>query len=279
MTANKSCCPNHYTLNTLNFMNKFFITSFSIALLLFSSCKKDNDNSIAGPGSADINFDAVVGGEDLTLNKDFNINNRIYNFKTFRYWVSNVQLLRSSGTPYAVPNAYYLLEEIGDLAIQDGDFTYPAKKREKVTLTGVPIGDYTGITFSIGIDQKYNDNLSLQAGELSQLNGMTNISWMWHTTYIFSAISGTVKESADLKNLKVETGLNANFKTVTLNFPKAILINGSKSTTIDLKADIAKVFEGVDVYANPEIGASKPTEMATIANNYGTSVFSVKAAQ
>lgn len=260
-------------------MTKNLFPIVLIATMLFSSCEKDENTSQGLPGTADINFNAVVNSDDFTLNKDFTINNRTYNFKTLRYWVSNVQLLNKAGAAYTVPSAYYLVEEVGDLPVQDGDFTYPAKKRETVSLPNIPIGEYTGITFSVGVDQKYNDNLSLQSGELSQLNGMTNISWMWHTTYIFSALSGTVKEGADTKNLKVETGLNANYKTITLNFPAAITINGSKSTALDLKVDVAKVIEGVDLFATPVVGAAQATEMTTISNNYGTKVFSVQAAK
>jgi hypothetical protein len=249
-----------------------------LSITLFTSCKKETVIS-EHDGTASLNFDAVVNSEDFALNKDFTIDGATYNFDHLRYWVSNVVLVSSSGSEYKVPDAYYLLEETTDQQVQDGSFTYPARKREAVDIADVPMGDYKAIKFSIGVDEKYNNNLSLQSGELSQLNGMTNISWMWHTTYIFTALGGSITESGNTENLKVETGLNANFKTISLDFSSPVKISSAKSTAIDLKVDVAKIFDGVDVAATPVIGASEETEMTTIANNYGTKVFSIKVAK
>ena len=250
------------------------ITSIvAIALITFASCKKETTIT-EHDGSATISFDAKVGSDDFALNKDFTINNRTYNFTHLRYWVSNVTLIKADGSEYPVPNAYYLIEETNAQSVQDGAFQYPAKKREDVVLNDIPLAEYKAIKFSIGVDSKYNDNLSLQAGELSQLNGMTNISWMWHTTYIFTAVGGKVTEGATTKNIKVETGLNANYKTLTLNLPSNVQISSAKSTTLGLNVDVTKIIDGIDLVATPTVGASQATQMQAVANNYATKVFS-----
>ncbi|WP_304067493.1 MbnP family protein [Pedobacter glucosidilyticus] len=149
-----------------------------------------------------------------------------------------------------------------------------------IQLSGVPVGDYKSIKFSVGVESRYNDNLSLQIGELSQLNGMTNISWMWMTSYIFTSVGGTVKSGASApKNMLVETGLNTNYKTVTINLPTNIRISSVKDSEIVLKADVEKALDGVDVFANPIVGASKATIMAQVATNYATKVFTVASAR
>lgn len=241
--------------------------------IIFSSCKKETVVNSTN-GEMTITFDAKVGDQDFALNKNFTIDSRTYNFNHFRYWVSNVVLVKADGSEYAVPNSYYLMEETEAQAVQDGQFQYPARKREDVLLSNIPVGDYKAIKFSIGVDNKYNDNLSLQAGELSQLNGMTNVSWMWHTTYIFSALGGKVTENAVTKDIKVETGINKNYKTVTVQLPQMLTTTVDKSAAIVLKADVAKVLDGIDLITTPVVGAGQITVMESVAGNYETKVYS-----
>lgn len=257
---------------------KKILSIIGLSALLLTSCSKDNDTVLVETdGKAVVSFDAVFGAQDFALNKDFTSGTKTLNFTKFRYWVSNVALVNSKGEEYKVPDSYFLVEETSAVSVQDGVFTYPAIKREDVVLSNIPLGDYKTIKFSIGIDQKYNDNLSLQTGELSQLNGMTNVSWMWMTSYIFSSVGGKVTENGTSKTLLVETGLNANYKTITLDLPQTVKISSAKETKIVLNADVEKTIDGLDVVANPVVGTSKATIMATVASNYSTKVFSVKS--
>ena len=253
------------------------LSIIGLSALLCSACSKDDDQiiNLETEGKATITFDAAFGSQDFAINKDFTSGTKTLNFSKFRYWVSNVALVNSNGEEYKVPSSYFLLEETGALAIQDGAFTYPATKRESIELKNIPAGDYKSIKFSIGVDSKFNDNLSLQTGELSQLNGMTNISWMWMTSYIFTSVAGKVTESGLAKNFLVETGLNANYKSVALDFPAIVHISSAKESKIMLKADVEKSLDGIDVVTNTIVGASKPTVMSAVAVNYSTKVFSV----
>ncbi|RZL48013.1 MAG: hypothetical protein EOP00_10320, partial [Pedobacter sp.] len=196
----------------------------------------------------------------------------------FRYWVNNITLVNIKGEEFKVPNSYYLIEETAAVPVQDGAFTYPATKRETVNLSGIPAGEYKSIKFNIGVESRYNDNLSLQIGELSQLNGMTNVSWMWMTSYIFSSIGGKITEGGTAKTMLIETGLNANHKTTTIDLPSTLRIASSKQTSIVLTTDVAKAIDGIDVFANPVVGASNATIMAAVATNYATKVFKAKSA-
>lgn len=264
---------------------KKLLTILSLSSILLASCTKDNQLTAVPQGDAKttVSFDATFNGADFALNKNFKLGNKTFNFTKLRYWVSNVSLVNAAGTEVKIPGSYYLLEETNEIDLRgvnnDAPTTiYPANKREDVILKEIPAGDYKTIKFSIGVDQKYNDNLSLQSGELSQLNGMTNVSWMWLTSYIFTSAAGTISDGTNTKQLLVETGLNSNYKTVSLDFPSTLKINMDKATKVVLNVDLAKAFDGIDLMATPVVGASQATVMATVANNYATKVFSVKSA-
>ena len=97
---------------------------------------------------------------------------------------------------------------------------------------------------------------------------MTNVSWMWHTSYIFTTLQGSVTDGATPKNFVAETGTNTNYKTVSLNLPQPVKISSAKSTTIALTLDIEKVLTGIDLITTPTIGASQSTIMAKLATNF-----------
>lgn len=257
---------------------KKILSIILLATILFTSCEKAEELAAnETEGKATVTFDAVFGTQDFALNKDFAVGTKTYNFNKFRYWVNNVTLVNTKGEEYKIPNSYYLIEETAAVPVQDGAFTYPATKRETVELSGIPAGDYKSIKFNIGVESRYNDNLSIQIGELSQLNGMTNVSWMWMTSYIFSSVGGKVSESGATKTMLVETGLNANHKSATINLPTALRIAANKSAAIVLTTDVSKAIDGIDVFANPVVGASNATIMSTVATNYATKVFTVKS--
>ncbi len=259
-------------------MRNFKITALALlSISFFTSCSSDDDsNTLNNPaiGNAEITFDSRVANADFALDTPFTINNNSYQFENLRYWVSNVELINSNNEAFSVPNSFYLIEETKEIGVQDGSFVYPATKRETVKINAIPSDSYSKIRFSIGVDATHNGNLSLQSGELSQLNGMTNVSWMWHTSYIFSSLKG--KNTATNTAISVETGLNTNYRTVEVILPSELLVTNSAVAKIVLNVDVAKILQNVDLTATPTVSASTPAAMTIVADNFGTNVFSVK---
>lgn len=256
------------------------LSILTLLSILFVACSNDDDNStnnsnLQQPGVLSLNFDAVVENENFELNKTYTINNEQVSFSQFRYWISNVVLIDNKGNRFDVPNSYYLMEETEAISIQDDNYEYPPSKRETITLIDLPSGDYTNIEFGIGVDADYNDNLSLQAGELSQLNGMTNISWMWHTSYIFTSIKGKIE--SDDTTLVLETGLNENFSTVNLHFNEPIIVSAQENASVNFSTNIAAILSGLNFNETPEIGAATPEEMSIMANNFNQYAIKVVA--
>lgn len=243
------------------------------SIVVLGSCEKDE--ATAGPKQLQIRFDNMLGNEDFQLQKNYVIKGRNYKFENFRYWISNIRLQKDDGSWYAIPNSYYLIEETGAIDIQEGKFKYAARKREDVILRDIQEGRYKAIEFGIGVDKEKNDNLSITAGELSQLNGMTNVSWMWHTSYIFSSLTGMIENNTS-KVLKLETGLNDNYRTVKINLATIISVETGKNATISLKGDILTLLQGLDTWEKPRVGAQEIKEMQIISDNFNTNFFTIK---
>lgn len=264
--------------------------SFTFACLLaagslYSGCTTEEvieQILVVAPSETTLAIDARFGNADFEVKKDLTAGANTYNFDMFRYWLSNISLVTESGAEHKIPDGYYLMEEVTDLnlsTINDG-VTYPAKKREEVVLTNVPAGRYKTVKFSIGVDSRYNNNLSLQAGELSIANGMSNVSWMWHTSYIFSSLSGKVfNGSTNAQAFLAETGLNENYRSVSVELSTPLVVDPTKPSKLKLNLDVAKVLENVDVVANPTINAGKPEKMEQLANNLSRNAFSFNAVE
>jgi len=267
-------------------MKKILFNIAFISALFLASCSDDNESTVSETsiaGNLAFTASTTFGSSAFTLDNEYTTpeGDKIKPSE-IRYWVSNVVLTKADGSTYAVPNAYYLIQQCKAQEVQEGSFTMPATKRETVNIANIPAGTYTGVTFSIGVDSEHNDNLSLQSGELSILQNMTNISWMWHTSYIFSKIGGTYTNgNGETFSFLFETGTNDVYKTITKTFSQPIRIDGLKPATITMNVDAAKLFTGIkitdakrsgNVYT---IGAATPELMAKLATNY-TNAFTLE---
>ncbi|MCF2443357.1 hypothetical protein L0657_05265 [Dyadobacter sp. CY345] len=250
------------------------IIIFALLSALFFACSDDENAPLVKPvatGELSLTFDARVGNTDFALDKDFTIGSQTVSFTKLRYWVSNMVLVDTKGTEYMVPDSYFLMEEVGELDLSgtiNDKLIYPANKREMITLKGIPAGEYKSVKFSIGVDARHNDNLSLRAGELSIANGMSSIVWMWHSSYIFSSLAGSVKQGSETKTFKAETGLNANYKSMTIDF--AAPVNSATAKGVVLLVDVAKILNGIDLIKNSTINAATAPLMSAVATNQAT---------
>lgn len=263
---------------------------FLICSALMFSCSDDSTEATDTklPGNLAFEVSNTFGSSAFTLDTEYTTSSGDKIKPTeFRYWVSNIVLKKSDGSTYDVPDAYYLLQNSKEQVIENSDgIVMPAAKRETVNISSIPAAEYTEVTFSIGVDSKYNDNLSLQAGELSILQNMTaDNGWMWFTSYIFSKVGGTyTNANAETFNFLFETGSNAQYKTITKTFATPITINGLKPAQISLKADVSKLFTGIKITDAKltsgvyRIGASTPELMTKLATNY-TSAFELVSVQ
>lgn len=215
-----------------------------------------------------LRFSHRVGDEELVRGQQYSVGDASLSVKEIRYWVSGVKLLGVSGEEFALPDSYYLVEDAPE-QMTHSDYTRPARKRDVVTLLQIPTGQYQGMEFSIGVDSLYNDNLSLHAGELHVLSNMANETWMWFTSYIFSKFSGSYETEAGEKvAFSWDTGSNAMYRSVSLDFPEVLNLEESGAVQVDLNVDVLELLAPFSDGLPAVIGPQKQAEMSLLADAY-----------
>lgn len=268
--------------------NLFFA---AVAALVFTSCEKTEIKEVEKivyadqAGSLSLTFDARYGESEFELNKKYPYQlvnsggtyDMEFEFSRLRYWVSNVKLIDKDNKEHAIADSYYLVEETNEIAVQHlvGGEKYPATKREEVIIKDIPSGEYKAIKFSIGVDQKYNDNIALTAGELGSLNGMgVSDGWMWFTSYKFLTLAGTIHwgdGTPTSKALSWETGSNELFdgaeKTVDLTSP--LKIDAQNSGKVTFNVDVKELLSATDLpWVNNSISQSKKDLMIALRDTF-----------
>jgi hypothetical protein len=256
-------------------MKHILLYTAAILLTVFSSCKKDNTNEYnnTANGKLSIEFDNIVGGENLALNTGVYTNGsgETYKVTMLKYFISNISLQKTDGTIYTVPqnDSYFLIEEGNENA-------------DHASIQ-VPEGEYTSLSFMLGIDSLRNTkDISERTGTLDPAGIANGMYWTWNSGYIFFKIEGTSPASTAEGNTFAYHiggfgGYNAptinNIKTITLNLapggtPK---VHSGKESNIHLMVDIAKLF---DSKSQISIAAHSSVMFApystSIADNYAT---------
>ncbi|MBL7815412.1 MAG: hypothetical protein JNL70_10385 [Saprospiraceae bacterium] len=227
-------------------------------------------------GTLTLQFDNMVGNEDMVLNtKNYkNAMGEDFNISLFQYYVSNIRLMKSDGSEYAVPQneSYFLIRE------QD-------PKSQTVTLNNVPKGKYTGIRFVIGIDSLRNTaDISQRKGCLDVGGEAKDMYWAWNSGYIFVKMEGTspvIELNADRKKpiFMYHIGLFGgmgdkktlnNIKETKLSFgSKKLKVKDNTTHYMVIKTDASHILNGstnISIAKNPSIMAGPFS--AKIADNY-----------
>lgn len=245
-----------------------------IVLILVSftgiiSCKKDppKEEPVVEYGSVSIEFENMVGDSTLLLNAPYNytINGDTFDVSMFKYYISNVKLISASGT-FVEPESYHLIDQS-----VSGSLTFD--------IDNIPVGDYTGISFMIGVDSARNVS-GAQTGALDPANGMF---WSWSSGYIMAKFEGTSPQSGGASHNLIYhvggfSGVNSVLKTVSPSF------NGAKATVtknttpeIHIATDLAEWFvspTNIDFATTHTVHMPGATAK-TVADNYAD-MFSVE---
>lgn len=253
-------------------MKNIFATAACLLFLSFVvSCSDDDEPQV---GEIEIEFDNVVGEADLELNTTdepyLNSNGEFFKVTTLRYYISNIALTRSDGTVYydeVAPDGskgYYLVDE------SDHD-------SQHITLENLPTGDYSVITFTIGVDA----NQLTQGAQTGPLDPTEGMFWDWNAGYIFVMMEGLSDASSDEdNNIVYHVGgyksdasvpsLANNIKTKAVPMGTTLaMVRHDRTPEVHMIVDVKKFFGTPNLIKFSETPVQhSPKDNAKIADNY-----------
>jgi hypothetical protein len=264
--------------------NYFFVAVFSVLIsgLIVFACNSVNPSVEPEPvGSLSLAFDNVVGNQNLTLNTGTyqNAAGESFSVSKFNYFVSNIRLKKEDGTEYTLPqsSSYFMV---------DAD----KPDSQTMTLASIPAGNYTGITFLVGVDSARSmADISLRTGVLDPaLND--GMYWDWNSGYIFVKLEGKSASAPATQNNTFFYHIGGfggggtkkinNLRTVTVPFNgNVVKVDPSVKPQLRLKTDILKIFNGpttLSIAQNPSVMFD--TFSTNLADNYA-SMFSYEQIQ
>ena len=244
--------------------SKYLKALFSVCLLFaFASCSKKED---VAPEFVDTNlapfsveFDNIVGERTFAINNTGSLYTNgaaeKFSISMLQYFISNIKLSTADGKSYAVnPDSSYFLISGSDKA------TRFAKVR-------VPEGDYTKLTFTLGVDSlRSTMGIDKRTGVLDPAAGGGHdgggMYWGWNSGYIFFKLEGNSSVISDdvngdptgKKQFKYHIGGFGGYSAPTINNIKTITVDltaagiakvrKDRLSNVHLFVDVMKVFNG-----------------------------------
>ncbi|WP_149207778.1 MbnP family protein [Flavobacterium johnsoniae] len=235
---------------------------FCLFALLTCSSASYAQKSSAVLAELALEFNNVVGDKPLKL-QDGSYSNEAgekFSVTTFNYFVSNIKLHQKEGKEYVIPqdSSYFLIKE-----------NDPASR--KINLK-VPEGQYTAVTFTIGVDSlRSTMDISRRTGALDIAGGMLDgMYWTWNSGYLFMKFEGDSPQAeldrTGQRKFRYHIGgfggynkpsVN-NIRTVTIDLSKKGAVKAKKNaiSRVVLQTDASRVFNGktkVSIAANSTV--------------------------
>lgn len=246
-------------------MNKITLLHLSILFSLscvFISCDKDDDKDPdpipAVPAKMTIKMDHQAGSDKFYLDSTYtNANGDDFTPDLFKYYISNIRLIRNDNYEYSIPNTYFLINH-----------DQPASMT--LTLNNLMTGAYKSIKFMLGVDSTRNVNGS-QTGALDPGNGMF---WDWNTGYIFFKLEGTSPAipGAFVYHVGGFSGANVNYREISIDFDGDLLqVAQNKDPELHMVTDVLELFQNpttINMATFPANVISANAAATTLANNY-----------
>lgn len=201
-----------------------------------------------------LKFDNRFGNSRLLPEQTYYLNNTdTLVINRFKYYLSHIQLLNTTGHPVVTHNQYYLVD-IAD------------EKSSTIQLT-IPEGTYSGIRFLLGVDSIRNVS-GVQTGALDPLHGMF---WTWNSGYIMAKLEGTASSSRIAgKQFTYHIGGFRKHQNTTRTIQ---LYTTAITNTLTIIADAALWFKDISIAKEP-ICHSPGSLAIRFADNY-SKMFSI----
>jgi hypothetical protein len=243
-------------------MWKVYLCTVSLAITVLA-CRKKPDPVDPKPvptnGDLRVTFQNVAGAQPLVLNTGWyvNANGDSLQVSMFKYYISNIVLVKEDGTEVKEPESYHLIDEA-------------TNESKSFTIKGIPPGNYTKMKFLIGVDEARNTS-GAQTGALDPAHGMF---WNWDTGYIMAKLEGISPHSPEANGSIIYhtggfKGDMSVLRNISLNFPQLVQISATTIPNAHIKADALEWFQTPNQLSIQEypVLMSGP-DLVKLANNY-----------
>lgn len=181
-------------------------------------------------GKLSLTISHVVGSQPLKLDSVHYKNSLDQDFSVskFKYYIGQIQLKQANGKTFH-SNSYFLINE-------------DEQESKHIQLENVPYGNYTSISFLLGVDSLSNCS-GAQSGALDPINGMF---WAWNSGYIFLKLEGTSTASPHpAKIIEYHIGgykqPSQCIRTIQLPFEEMTMNEKNSIISLSLRADVSKI--------------------------------------
>lgn len=244
--------------------NKFNIALTIISLatfgLLISSCKKsDDDNPANTSQKLSFHIHTLVGNTSANYTSTFtDATGRKFTISDLRYYLSNIVLIKNDGSEYPL-SGKVLLVNPATTGYELGD---------------VPVGDYKGFRFILGLDSATNhsDPTTYPAGNPLAIQTPA-IHWSWSSGYIFYLFEGKVDTTLAASGTPdydffYHVGMDGFKRTIDFSTEAFSIVSGSDKE-IGLEFDMRDVLNNVDMRTENRTHTMDNMPLATkIADNW-----------
>ena len=237
-----------------------FLTIFS-SILSCSSCRKE---PLVGPSATvQISIKTVFGDEPFIIGKEYDYPSqgsmRVDDLAVF---LSDISLVTANSTDeVALDDIAYL-----DIASIQYDMN-TANQGWSQSYFSVPLGDYTGIKFGLGVTQEENSQDPKQFSSGSPLGVLERYSSQFHS-YVFEDIGGKYYVGDDTTDFRIRIVEDQMYKQVSLSKSFSVKESGNE---IEIIFDLKKVFQSTDSIMNladyPVVVSPSLPQMEWLAKN------------
>lgn len=244
---------------------KYFSLVLAGIVLLSLGCEKDKN---AESGFMNLHFDHSVDGDVLELEKLKYLSpvGHPYSVVRLKYYISNIALVKMDGSKMPFEQIHYVdAEDANSRSLELGE---------------VPAGEYTGLSFTFGLDEATNIDSGLP-------NTQANLNMEWPIPgdqgYHYMKFEGRYDSlgSGVINNFNIHTGAtmgNQNFVEVNLPLDQNMNVDGN-NWQIDLDMDLNEWLQNPNSFDFAEFGPMimmNQNAQRLIKEN-GSTVFSIKA--
>ncbi|MDZ7934478.1 MAG: MbnP family protein [Emticicia sp.] len=141
-------------------LSKLFLAIFATVAII--SCSKEDEISPNDKNSVILKFDNRIGDQKLVLGatKAKNAAGEEFTVTRLNYFVSNIALKKENGEVVKFADQYFLIRQSDANSLN-------------ITLKDVPAANYTGLSYTIGVD-------SLKSiSDVAQRTGCSRPSFLW----------------------------------------------------------------------------------------------------